>query len=128
MEMIVSLVVLGILTASIITLNSTVFTRDSDIRNMQTGAERLKACAETVISTRQNSSTKLATDFSTLCGDLAGDGFSAPKVTVSNTPPSSGTNDPCPSGELCRWVVISLQRSGAITNTLQPVTIRLMNY
>lgn len=101
---------------------------DSDVRNMQTGAERLQACAETVITTRRSSATRFTTNFSSLCSDLGGDGFDAPKVSVTTSPPSSGTNDPCPIGESCKWVVISLSRTGALTDALHPVTVRLLDY
>lgn len=127
-EMIVAMVVLGTLTAVIISLNSSIFDRDADIRRMQTGAERLQACAETVMTARRSASTRYGTDFSALCGDLGGDGFNAPKVTVSTNPPSSGANDSCPTGESCKWVLISLQRVGSLTDVLPPVTVRLMDY
>lgn len=128
MEMLVSMVVLATLATTIIALNGGLFNRDSDVRNLQTGAEILQACAETVLSSRRSSSTKFNTNFSSLCADLAGNGFKAPVVTITSTPPSSGTNDACPTGESCKWAVISVQKSGSLIDAMLPVTVRLMDY
>lgn len=128
MELLVSMVVLATLATAIIALNGGLFNRDSDIRNLQSGAELLQACSETVLSTRRSSSTKFNTNFSAICSDLGGNGFKAPVVTVTTTPPSSGTNDACPTGESCKWAVISIQKSGSLVDAMLPVTVRLMDY
>lgn len=127
-ELIVAMVVLGTLSAVIILLNGSLFAYDSDVRLMQTGAERLQACAETVVTARRSAPTGYGTDFTALCSGLGGDGFNAPTVTVNTSPPAAGVNDACPSGESCKWVVISLKRTGSLTDALVPLTIRLMDY
>ncbi len=122
-ESIIVLVVLGIAAVGIISLQSQIFSGQSDIKNIQIGVQLMQECAEQVLATRRGSSGGYAAvtspSFGTnACGGMTAFGsYSIPSVTL--TDPYTGAG--CHTGGTCK--LVSITQDG-----LTPITLMLASY
>lgn len=130
-EVIIVLATLGFAAVAIMSLQGTILARESDNKDLQTGAGLLQECAEQILATRrQLGYVTVNQNTCSALGNLAG--FGAPAVTVtangvSGSPACPNSNSPpcCASNSSTCTVQISLSKSGA---SLAPVTLQLVNY
>ena len=121
-EMVVSMLVLGIAATAIITLNSNLFYRLTDVRDLQTGTQLLQACAEKVMATRRRSGFNATFE----CNEMTNfDGFDVPQISTQTVTGSSASTDPCPVNLPCKQVVITVKKNNI---SYTSVTLQLMNF
>jgi Tfp pilus assembly protein PilV len=128
-EAIIVLATLGVAAITIMSLQGVILAKESDNKDLQTGAGLVQECAEQILATRRllGYSTVNQNTCSAL-GNTAG--FGAPTVTVTTnagSPSCPNSNVPpcCASNSTTCTVQITLSKSGA---SLAPVTLQLVNY
>ena len=117
MESVVALVLLGIVSVAITSLNGNLFLRSDDMRSLQQSSQLLQACVDQVIALRKTSG--YAGPFH--CDELNAlpTGY-ALNVTLKATP------DHCPSGLECKQVLVSVNQTGGTAGN--PVSLLFVNY
>ncbi|WP_158236108.1 prepilin-type N-terminal cleavage/methylation domain-containing protein [Limnohabitans sp. JirII-31] len=121
-EMVVSMLVLGIAATAIITLNSNLFYRLTDVRDLQTGTQLLQACAEKVMATRRRSGFSAVFE----CDEMSNfDGFDVPKISTQTVTGTSAITDSCPVNVQCKQVVITVKKNNI---SFTSVTLQMMNF
>lgn len=115
MEMVVALVLLGIVSVTITTLNGNLFLGSTQIRDIQQRTPLLQACMEQLIGIEKNSG------FSGIVASPAP--CASASVTISSSCPSGlATGLPnLPTGQQCKQVQITA------TGISTPVTILFLN-
>ncbi len=128
-ESIIVLVVLGIAAAGIISLQSRIFSGQSDIKNIQIGVQLMQECAEQVLATRRGSGSYAAVTIGgpSPCGGMTAfvdttvtpnKTYSIPSVTTQDYTGGTG----CPTGGTnCKLVLIK-------QDDLTPITLMLVSY
>ncbi len=132
-ESIIVLVVLGIAAVGIISLQSQIFSGQSDIKNIQIGVQLMQECAEQVLATRRASASGYgdvnSTNFNTTpkCGTVLAfvdttvtpnKTYSIPSVEID---PYIGAGCPTDTDITCKRVLI---RQDGLT----PITLMLVSY
>ena len=123
-ESIIALVVLGIASASIISLQSTIFNGQANNKNMEVGTQLMQECAELVLATRRGSGYAAVPESATspICNALGSYGGFAPCVSVATY-----AGPACPSGGTCKTAEIGVTKT-ICSAKLTPVTLMLVSY
>lgn len=130
-ETLMVVVVLGLASVGISSMQTGVFAKQSAVKDLQVGARLMQECAEQVLAVRrfrqdgfdEINSTAFGTN---LCGGVTAlNGYTIPSVTL--TDPYAGTG--CPTGRACKLVSIAItQNSATPSRSLTPLTLMLVDY
>ncbi len=121
-ESIIALVLLGIASISIISLQTTIFNGQSDNKVLEVGTQLMQECAEQVLAMRRNLSYTSVT--TSACNGLGNyGGFGAPILTLINDSGSSVTA--CTNASATCTATITINKGGP---NLTPVVLQLVNY
>lgn len=116
-ESVVSLLILGIVSVVIISLNSNLFLRSDDMRSLQQSSQLLQACVDQVIALRKTSG---------YAGPLHCDELNALPTGFNLNVSLKATPDHCPSGLECKQVLVSVNKTGGAAGN--PVSLLFVNY
>ena len=126
-ESVIALVLLAIASVAIVSLQGSIFSGQSDNKNLEVGVQLMQECAEQILAKRHKTSgTQSTADYllvaNSLCTGLGNfGGFGAPSVTLKDA--SNATVTTCASATCTATISIS---NGA--TTLTAITLRLANY
>ncbi len=126
LETVVVIALLGITSAAIINLNSSLFANASRVRDLQTNTQLLQACAEQVMATRRLNGFVDAPNYDAACDALP---IVAPSGNIfSVTTTLNYTGSSCPVGATCQWVDIKVNDPAGTLGPIGPLTLQLMKY
>lgn len=122
-ETLIVIVILGIAAAGIASLQSSIFSGQSDSRALLVGTQLMQECAEQVLATRRSSGYAAANSMTATesCSAMTLTDYTAPAVTVTEGNSATANMSACPTGSNCKLVEIT---QGGIT----PVTLLLVSY
>jgi type II secretory pathway pseudopilin PulG len=131
MEMLVSILLLGIASASIIVLYGGLFSRNSNTESVQEGALLVQSCVENINGMRKQVSNFFSTSTTTLgtsCNYLPTLHNSGTGTTLSvSANVFTSVTPPCPASPVsCLKFVIHAQNNGAQTSS--DTTLFFINY
>jgi prepilin-type N-terminal cleavage/methylation domain-containing protein len=122
-EMVIVILLLGITSTAIISLNRGMFSNAGNMRELQTNVQLLQACAERVRTLRYLSGfNQTSTDYDTACEALPLVSANSNKFLVTNV---STTASSCPSGATCQLVEIKV--NGTL-GSIGPISLQFMQY
>lgn len=117
LEMIIIVVILGIASATVVTLVAQVGAHTTDNSDLQVGTQLLQECGEWIVAQHRRDSNFFGTSLvnSGNCYGLTSyGGFSTPAVVVSDYTGGAG----CPTGISCKKVEVTVSKGGVGLNTL----------
>lgn len=125
-ESIITLVVLGIAAAAIISLSGNIFIGETGNKNLQVGMQLMQECAEQVLATRRVNgfgATSLAdsTAATASCSGMTLTNYSAPTVTITAGNSTTAGMGACPYATGINCKLVSITQGG-----LTPVTLLLV--
>lgn len=119
-ESIIALVILAIASVAIVSLQSDIFSGQSDNKSMEVGVQLMQECAEKILGVRRGAG--YGGVMSSTCDGLGNiNGFGAPSIALND---ASGTAITTCASSTCT-ATISIRKG---TTTLTPITLRLVNY
>jgi len=122
-ETVIVILLLGIASAAVISLNGGLYKNVQQTRNVQSDTQLLQACAEYVMVSRRLSGFNSAPNYDAACEGLPIVAPNSNKFAITTTLNYTGSS--CPTGAVCQSVTISVNSTAS---TVGPVTLQLVKY
>ena len=126
-ETIMVIALLGMVSATLLSMQPKVFLAQTNARDQYVGLEQMRACAERILSVRRTSGFASVTN--ALCNGLGGQGAYALNPTVTLTVDSSPTAVAnCSTGTVTCTATVSIAKTSGPAATLAPLTVQISVY
>jgi type II secretory pathway pseudopilin PulG len=126
-ETIMVIGLLGLVSASLLSMQPKVFLAQTNVRDQYVGLEQMRACAERILAVRRSSGYASVTN--ALCNGLGGQGAYALNPTVTLTADSNpAAVTTCSTGTVTCTATVSIAKTSGPAATVTPLTVQISVY